>query len=90
MTVIKHQDQKLLREEGIYFSLEFHVTAHYGRKSGQELRSGRNLEARSKTRRAGAMLSGLLLAAGWVCFLIVPKTTVPEGRSTYSELGPPT
>jgi hypothetical protein len=50
MTVIRYQDQKLLGEEGVYFSLEFHITTYYGRKSGQEIKLGRNLEAGSEVK----------------------------------------
>ncbi|XP_076412618.1 uncharacterized protein LOC121824298 isoform X3 [Peromyscus maniculatus bairdii] len=33
--VIKHHNQKQLEEQRIYFSLEFHITVHHQRKSGQ-------------------------------------------------------
>jgi hypothetical protein len=44
IAVNKHHDQSNLRRKGL-FGLHFHITLHYQRKSGQELKQGRSLEA---------------------------------------------
>jgi len=62
------------------FSLHFHITVHHQRKSGQELKQDRSLEA-------GVDAEAMECAAYWLvsqdCFLIEPKTT-------SSEMAPPT
>jgi len=54
------------------FDLHFHITVHHQRRSGQELKQDRNLEAEAE---AEAMITGLLLMACSACFLIEQKTT---------------
>lgn len=40
IAVIGHHEHKQLEEEEVYFSLQFHITVHHRRKSGQEIRAG--------------------------------------------------
>jgi hypothetical protein len=42
----KHQNQVNLGLKS-FFDLHFHITLHHQRKSGQELKQGKNLEAGS-------------------------------------------
>jgi hypothetical protein len=53
------------------FSSHFHITVHHQRKSGQELKQDRNLEAGAD---AEALERCCLLACSG-CFLIEPRTT---------------
>jgi hypothetical protein len=41
----KHHDQKASWEGKGLLGSHFHIVVHHGRKSGQELKQGRNLEA---------------------------------------------
>lgn len=51
--------------------LDFHIAIHHEKKSGQELRQGRNLEAGTQCRgHGGALSTGLHLMAWSTCFLI--------------------
>ena len=43
IVIVKHHDQKQVGEHS--FALHFHIIVHHRRKSGQELRQGRNLKA---------------------------------------------
>jgi hypothetical protein len=43
--MIKHCDQKQLREERVYFNPQFHIIVHYQRKSGPEIKAGNETEA---------------------------------------------
>jgi hypothetical protein len=42
---MKHHDQKARWEGKTLTGLQFHITVHHQRKSGQELKQGRKLEA---------------------------------------------
>jgi hypothetical protein len=54
--MMKHHDQ--VGEESL-FGLHFHITVHHWRKSGQELKQGRNLEAGADTEAMdGVLLTG--------------------------------
>jgi hypothetical protein len=44
ITVMKYNHQKSSLREGDIFGLCFPSTVHHGRRSGQELKQGRNLE----------------------------------------------
>ena len=44
MAVMEHYDQSNLGREGL-FGLHFHTVVYHWRRSGQELKQGRNLEA---------------------------------------------
>ena len=55
--MMKHHDQSKL--ENIGFVLHFHIVVHHWRKSGQELKESRNLEAGAD---AEAMEGSSLLA----------------------------
>ena len=60
------------------FGLYFHITVHYQRKSGQELKQGRNLETGADAEvMEGVLLTDFLLMACSLCFLIEPKATSP-------------
>ena len=59
IAVMRHQNQSW-REKGL-FGLLFHITVHHGRKSGQELKQGRHLEA-------GADAEAMEGAAYWIAF----------------------
>jgi hypothetical protein len=45
VAVMKHHEQKQLGEEMVYLAYTSIGNAHYRRKSGQELKQGRNLDA---------------------------------------------
>lgn len=44
VAVTKHHDQSNLGEDGVLFSLHFHITTHHQRKLGWELKQGRKLD----------------------------------------------
>jgi hypothetical protein len=50
---------------------------HHERKSGQELKQGKNLEKRGDRGHGQMLLIGLLLMACSACFLIKRRTTSP-------------
>ena len=74
IAVMIHHDQKQLEEETIYF---FHITVHHGQKSGQELKQGRNLEARADT----DTMEECCLSDCSPHFLMEPRTTRQEWYS---------
>jgi hypothetical protein len=45
VAVMEHHDPKQLGKEGVLFLLYSHITVYYPRKSGQELKQVKNLEA---------------------------------------------
>jgi hypothetical protein len=65
----KHHDQKASWGGKGLFGLHFHIALHHWRKSGQELKQGRILEA-----GAGTEFMELCLLA---CFLVEPRMTSP-------------
>jgi hypothetical protein len=72
---------KALEGKGL-FGLHFHITAHHQRKSGQELKHGRNLEAGTDAEVVkGMLLSSLLPEASSACFCRtqnhLPGVTLP-------------
>ncbi|EDL77409.1 rCG25260 [Rattus norvegicus] len=74
--VIKHMTKETWGGKGL-FSLYYHITICHQRKSGQELKQGRNLEAGAD---AETMEGCCLLACSCgllICFLIEPRTTIP-------------
>lgn len=81
------------------FLLAYSCTAqpiHHWGESKEQLKQVRNLEAGSwkqaperKLWLGGELLTGLLLPACSLCFLLYPRTTYPGSSITHSELGPP-
>jgi hypothetical protein len=67
----KHHDQKASWGEKDLFSLHFHITVYYQRKSGQELKQVRMQELIEEA------MEGCYLLACSACFLIDPKITSP-------------
>ena len=68
VAVMKHQDQSNLRRNG-FCGLHFHSAVSHQRKSRQELKQGRNLEAEA---HAEAMKGCCLLA----CFLWLTQLAI--------------
>ena len=80
IAVMKHYDQSNLGRKGFIW-LHFHIVVHHSRKSGQELKQGRNLEAGAD---AEAMEAFCLLACSpW---LLQPALT----QNHLPEMAPPT
>lgn len=71
-----------LQREGFVPAYNFWVTVYHLRKSGQELKQVRNLEAGHR----GVLLTGLLLMVCSACLLIEPKTNSP-GLVPYAMCG---
>jgi hypothetical protein len=73
--VLKHHDKRNLgsgERKGL-FSLDFYLTFHPQRKSGQELKLGRGLE----TGADAEALEGCYLLTGSACLLIELRTIIP-------------
>ena len=60
------------------FGLHFHITVRLQRKSGQELKQDRNLEAGADAEATEGLLTGILLMACSACFLREPRITSSE------------
>jgi hypothetical protein len=88
--MMKHHDQKLLGEERVLHFC-FHISIRHQRKSGQELKWSRNLEAGADDAQ---VMEGccLLVCSPWLAqpaFLYNPGPPVQGGLS-HSGLDPPT
>jgi hypothetical protein len=73
----------LIKQPLANFGLHLHIPVHHGRKSGQELKQGRNLEISGDRSHGGALLTSSFPMACSVCFLI-------KRRTTSSMVAPPT
>ena len=75
-------------EKGL-FGLHFHITVHYGRKSGQELKQGRILEAGADTEAMEC--AAFCLAPHGLLSLLSYRTQdhQPRDGTTYHGWGPP-
>jgi hypothetical protein len=74
--VIKHHEQKASWGGKDVFVLYFPIVVHHWRKSGQELKQGRNLKAGAAAEAIG-LFTGLFLLAYSAYFLIEPRITCP-------------
>ena len=81
IAVLKHLGGKGL------FGLYFLITVHHQRKSGQELKQGKNLEAGVDVEAMKELLTGFLPVAHSACFLLEPMI---RGVPTLNGLDPPT
>jgi hypothetical protein len=70
---------KQLGEKMIYLAINFHSTVHHQRKSGQEPKQGRNLEAGAEAE-----------AMEGCCLLVCSNCFLMELRSTSPGMAPPT
>jgi hypothetical protein len=71
------------------FGLSFHIVVHQRRKSGHELKQGRNLEAGADKE---AMAECCILAcSSWLTSLLFYRTQdhQPKDDTTHNGLGPP-
>jgi hypothetical protein len=87
-TVIKHHDQASWGGKDL-FSLHFHITIHHQRKSGQESKQGRSLEAGAEAMKGCC----LLVCSPWLAqpaFLLNSQPLVEEWQYSLDKgLGPP-
>ena len=78
MAMKKQNFQSKLERKGfILFGLHFHIIVCQWRKSGQELKQDRNLEAGTdaEAMEGRCLLACLFFMAGSTCFLIGPRRT---------------
>ena len=79
MAVMKHHDPKASEGGKGLFSLHFHSTFHHWRKLGQDLKTGKDPEGKSRCRGHGGMLlTDLLPMACSACSLTEPRATSPQ------------
>lgn len=71
--------KQIVGEKGL-FGLDFHIPVHHQRKSRQELKQGRNLEAGADAMRSAACSA---------CFLYRTQDHQPRDGTTHKWLDPP-
>lgn len=75
--------------QGSLLGLHVHIPVHYCRKSGWELKEGRNLEAGDAEAMKGCCLLDCSLRLAQTAFWYKPGPSAQDGTS-HGGLGPPT
>ena len=85
---MKHHDQSDFGGKGL-FCLRFHITGHHQRKSGQELKQCRNMEAGTDTEAMEDAAYCLVPHDLVSLFSYRTKDNQPRDGTSHKGLGPP-